>query len=106
MSGHRLLAGGRIDRARRLGFTFDGTRLYGFRSGGAPSRLTFETRVGIRALDYISQRDSVWMFRAAYFQGLLQSVEKDFTPWGIMAGKFQGAIPANTPSGSMYCTVS
>ncbi len=27
-------------------------------------------------------------------------------PMGIMAGKFHGAIAANTPTGSMYCTVS
>ena len=27
-------------------------------------------------------------------------------PWGIMAGKFQGAIPANTPIGSRYWVVS
>ncbi|MBM3525751.1 MAG: FAD-binding protein, partial [Alphaproteobacteria bacterium] len=30
MTGHRLPTGGRIDRARRLGFTFDGTRFHGF----------------------------------------------------------------------------
>ena len=27
-------------------------------------------------------------------------------PIGIMAGKFHGAMPANTPSGSRYCVVS
>ena len=27
-------------------------------------------------------------------------------PMGIMAGKFHGAMPAKTPSGSMYCVVS
>ena len=27
-------------------------------------------------------------------------------PMGIMAGKFQGAMPANTPTGSRICVVS
>ena len=27
-------------------------------------------------------------------------------PMGSMAGKFQGTMPAKTPSGSMYCAVS
>jgi hypothetical protein len=27
-------------------------------------------------------------------------------PMGIIAGKFHGAMPANTPSGSRYCVVS
>jgi hypothetical protein len=30
----------------------------------------------------------------------------DIHPWGIMAGKFHGAIPAKTPTGSWYSTVS
>ncbi|MBL8701581.1 MAG: sarcosine oxidase subunit alpha family protein [Alphaproteobacteria bacterium] len=30
MTGFRLAAGGRIDRARRIGFTFDGTRYHGY----------------------------------------------------------------------------
>lgn len=35
---------------------------------------------------------SIWMFRAAYFNGLLQSLEKDHTPWGIMAGRKFGRL--------------
>jgi sarcosine oxidase subunit alpha len=36
---HRLAAGGRIDRRRRLGFTFDGVRYHGFRGDSLASAL-------------------------------------------------------------------
>ena len=35
----------------------------------------------------VGREVSLWMFRMAYYHGLLQSVEKDHTPWGIMAGR-------------------
>jgi predicted hydrocarbon binding protein len=47
----------------------------------------------VRAARPQAGRDtSLWMLRVAYFQGLLQTLEKDQVPWGLLAGRKFGRL--------------